>query len=69
MEKFKCVCCGNKTMEHSDPLYHDICPVCFWENDPIQNENPDYAGGANRVCLNEAIMNYKKFGVAKEKYI
>jgi hypothetical protein len=33
---------------------HDICGVCKWEDDPIQNNDPDYSGGANHISLNEA---------------
>ncbi|MBR5447806.1 MAG: hydrolase, partial [Clostridia bacterium] len=51
--KHRCVCCGNITINDPEPLMHEICPVCFWENDPIQNENPDYKGCSNRISLNE----------------
>ena len=67
--KFKCICCGYKTLEHSDPVYHEVCPVCYWENDPIQNENHEYKGGANRVCLNEAKRNFAEFGATEKEYI
>ena len=52
-------------MENENPLYYDICPVCFWENDPIQNEDENFAGGANRVSLKEARENYKIFGACR----
>ena len=67
--KYKSVCCGNITLEHQEPLYYEICPVCFWENDPIQNNHPDFRGGANEISLNEAILNYKEFGAVSRKYI
>lgn len=35
----------------------DICD-CGWQNDPVQFDNPDYAGGANRMSLNEAREAY-----------
>lgn len=65
VNKYRCVCCGYKTLEHDEALYYEICPVCFWENDPIQNENPDYRGGANRISLNQAKTNYTKYGAVK----
>ena len=43
-----CACCGEGII--SEP--HDICPVCGWEDDPVQNEDHDFAGGANRLSLN-----------------
>jgi hypothetical protein len=39
------------------PLYlkfFDTCDVCGWEDDPIQNDDPNYDGGANHISLNEA---------------
>ena len=67
--KFKCPCCGYKTMEHNEAEYHDICPVCFWENDPVQNENENFAGGANEICLSDAKENYFSFGAVTEDMI
>jgi hypothetical protein len=31
--------------------FFDICAVCGWEDDPIQNDDPDYDGGANHISL------------------
>lgn len=31
MKKYRCLCCGYKTMESRGEF--DICPVCFWEDD------------------------------------
>nr|WP_175560490.1 CPCC family cysteine-rich protein [Janthinobacterium lividum] len=47
-----CPCCGAKTI--SEPGQYEICEVCNWEDDPVQCAEPDYAGGANHVSLNEA---------------
>ena len=66
--KYKCVCCGHKTFQSENALEHEICPVCFWENDPVQNSQPDYSGGANRVSLLEARENYKKYGAVSQEY-
>lgn len=60
-KKYRCPCCGYYTLE-DDPGHFDICPVCFWEDDGIQSDNPDYGGGANVISLNQARENYKKFG-------
>ena len=64
-KKYRCPCCGYLTLE-DEPGHFDICPVCFWEDDNIQSFEPDYEGGANRISLNQARENYKKFG-AKER--
>ncbi|MBR5302373.1 MAG: hypothetical protein IKU38_06030 [Clostridia bacterium] len=41
-------------------LYFDICDECGWENDPLQHDQPDYSGGANKISLNEARTAYSK---------
>jgi len=64
-----CVCCGNYTLESEPPGTFDICPVCFWEDDNVQFDNPDYTGGANGISLNEARENYAKIGAISEEYI
>lgn len=55
--KFLCACCGQKTLECED--FYEICPVCGWEDDPLQRDEPDYQGGANQMSLNEAKEAYK----------
>lgn len=67
--KYKCPCCGYYTFLEEPTGNYDICPVCYWEDDPIQAEDPDYEGGANTVSLNKARENYKNFGACEEKMI
>ncbi|HBR30481.1 MAG TPA: hydrolase [Clostridiales bacterium] len=68
--KYKCFCCGFRTLEHNpeDPTL-EICPVCFWGNDPLQNEKPDYLGGANDLSLNQSKINYQRFNAVEERFI
>ena len=51
-----CPCCGKYYFTEKDA--YEICPVCGWEDDPLQRREPDFAGGANTLSLNEAIKNY-----------
>lgn len=69
MKKYKCVCCGYYTMESEPPGTFEICPVCFWEDDNVQFDDPEYEGGANGISLNKARENYKKIGAISEKYL
>lgn len=69
MNKYKCVCCGKYTMKSEPPGTFEICPVCFWEDDNVQYDNPDYKGGANRMSLNKARQNYKKIGAISEEFL
>jgi hypothetical protein len=47
----------------------DLCPVCFWEDDPIQFRDHDYEGGANKVSLNVARKNFKEFGASERQFV
>lgn len=56
--KPNCVCpiCEEHQFEYS----YDICPVCFWENDNVQYNDPDFYGGANNLSLNDYKKRWKK---------
>jgi hypothetical protein len=60
LSQFRCPCCGHFTL--TEEGHYEICPVCFWEDDPIQSQNEIFAGGANRMSLREARQNYKLLG-------
>lgn len=64
-----CPCCGFLTLSEETHETFEICPVCNWEDDDVQFNNPDFRGGANQESLNEAKENYKKFGASAQKYI
>jgi hypothetical protein len=49
-----CPCCGFRTMADEDRGSYDICPVCNWEDDGVQLENPHHRGGAKSESLTEA---------------
>ena len=53
-----CPCCGAKTL--SEAGAYEICEICDWEDDPVQAADPDYAGGANTLSLNEARKAWQK---------
>ncbi len=53
-------------MGDEPPGTYEICPVCFWEDDPVQFNDPNYAEGANEVSLKEARKNFRKFGASTE---
>lgn len=66
--RYACPCCGYLTFEHTPDGTYDICPVCFWEDDDSQNENPELKGGANTVCLRDAKKNFKKYKACEERF-
>ncbi|MRC19498.1 hypothetical protein GH866_28460 [Bacillus thuringiensis] len=51
--KYTCPCCGYKTLEEEPPGTFDICSICFWEDDNVQFDDPDYEGGANEDSLRQ----------------
>ena len=65
IQKFTCPCCGHKTFDQEVNGHYDICPVCFWEDDPIQFEDPTYEGGANQVSLRQGQLNFIEFGACE----
>lgn len=65
MKRYPCPCCGCFTL-HEQGQY-DICPVCFWEDDPFQLKDERLDGGANKVCLEEARKNYLTFGACEKE--
>ena len=68
--KYRCHCCGFATLtENPKDLTYEICPVCFWENDPLQNDTPNYSGGANAISLDKAKENYAIFGAVEERFV
>ncbi|MCM1235249.1 MAG: hydrolase [Ruminococcus flavefaciens] len=60
MKKYKCPCCGNFTLYEKPPGTYEICEVCNWEDDEMQFKNPNYAGGANMLSLEDAKKEYLK---------
>lgn len=66
---YKCECCGCYTLPEESTGNYNICPVCYWEDDIVQIEDPDFQGGANEESLNQARNNYKIFGACSRKFI
>ena len=68
-DRFACLCCGYATLGEEPPGTYTVCSVCFWEDDPVQADDPKYAGGANEMSLEEARVNFKTFGAVSREYI
>lgn len=64
--KYTCPCCGFKTLDEEPPGTFDICEICFWEDDNIQFDDPDYEGGANVPSLRQAQKNFHEFGAYRK---
>ena len=60
-----CPCCGFRTIQDT----HDVCPVCRWEHDPVQSDDPDFPEGANRVSLRQGQRNFVEFGACEREQL
>lgn len=67
--KFYCPCCGYDTLCEPPGGTYNICKICFWEDDPIQFNDLNYEGGANRVSLIQGQQNFEKFGACEEEMV
>lgn len=60
LEKFPCPICGTKCLTEEYGSY-EICLVCGWEEDGIQQDYPDEAIGPNKDwSLNSAKAAWKR---------
>ena len=66
-KKFRCPCCGYYTLEEVGT--YEVCPVCYWEDDPVQESDPKLEGGANELSLYESRRNFKLYGACEERYV
>ena len=66
--RYPCPCCGYLTLPEPPPGTYEICKVCFWEDDGVQFNDPDYEGGANEVSLRQARDNYREFVVSQLRF-
>src|SRR5690242_4910152 len=67
MEKYFCPCCGYRTLHEPPGGTYNICEICFWEDDDVQLEDPDYEGGANKPSLRQAQRNFVAFGAVESR--
>ena len=59
-KEIKCPCCGKAYVEE-----YAICPVCSWENDPVQLLHPSTARVANKMTLVEAKAAFASGGTVE----
>jgi len=62
-----CACCGYRTLPEGAGGY-EVCPVCWWEDDPVQMASPLLRGGANAVSLAEAQLYFIGSGFSDPRF-
>lgn len=55
---FPCPVCSASVA--GEPAQYEVCRVCGWEDDPVQTDDPAYAGGANTMSLNDARADWRR---------
>lgn len=69
MRARRCECCGLLTLTGPQPGSYEVCSVCFWEDDPVQNADPLYEGGANGISLRRARRNWIAIGACEPRFV
>lgn len=59
-----CPVCGNSEMKNN---ICDVCDICGWEDDNVQQSDHNYFGGANRLSVNESRIEYFLLHTEKTK--
>ncbi|WP_425542525.1 CPCC family cysteine-rich protein [Sphingomonas oligophenolica] len=63
-----CPCCGYLTL--SERGTHEICGVCFWEDDGRTASLDEVRDGPNgRLSLTRAQENYRAYGACERRYL
>jgi hypothetical protein len=72
-----CLCCGYRTIKGYEtafgytttPYTSCICPICFWQDDPVDYDEPNVsAGGPNHVSMKQAQRNFLAFGASEVRF-
>ena len=67
-DRFPCPCCGHQVYSEG-PGSYDICPLCFWEDDPVQLRWPNWTGGANHPSLIDAQASVAVHGAIEPRFV
>lgn len=67
--RYACPCCDFLTLTQPPSGSFEICLVCWWEDDGIQFNDLDYAGGANGPSLRQARATFQRLGVSEPRLL
>ena len=62
-----CPCCGYRTLPSR--VMYELCPICYWEDDPNQADQPTSDDGANGASLIDAQQTFLRIGAMHEDYL
>jgi hypothetical protein len=66
---FSCPCCRFLTLPEPSPGSWEICPVCFWQDDPVGAAHPMLRHGPNPMSLDAARRNFAAFGACESRML
>lgn len=52
-----------------EPGSHQVCPICYWEDNLVQLRFPNMPGAANVVSLVSGQRNFQSFGAADRRFV
>lgn len=58
--ELQCPCCDYFTLSKRGE--YDICPICFWEDDGLDIDQPDQYSGPNHKTLREGRKDFERYG-------
>lgn len=62
--RFQCPCCDYYVLDARGR--HQVCPVCYWEDDGVDLDELDAVSSANHISLRRARSNFARMGAADE---
>ena len=65
-EIYPCPCCGYQVHKYP-PGYHEVCPICGWEDELSQLRFVEMPGISNHVTLIRAQENFVEYGVSEKR--
>jgi Cysteine-rich CPCC len=60
----QCPCCDYYTLQRR--AAHDICPVCYWEDDGQDLGELDRVSSPNHLSLRQARQNFASYGASDQ---
>ena len=60
----QCPCCDFFSLQRRGA--HEICPICYWEDDGQDMDELDRISASNHISLRQARGNFERTGAADE---
>lgn len=61
---YQCPCCDFFTLHGRGSF--ECCPICYWEDDGQDLDQPDRVSDANHITLRQARRNFERLGACDQ---